>query len=154
MSEKIDLGVELMLDRCPSKFYSSSVIVSGMLPMVIAYLVVAVVAGFLLSKAVPLPAVFIILGVLFLLMFFVMFSLLKGMCKRLSQCHIRVCENGIEGIVCLGQTNSTFCVGYDEISAVQTGENRILITVSYGALNLPVHEPEKLADLIREKAQL
>ena len=154
MREKIDLGSELMKDSCPKKYYSNSVMVSGMLPSVLAFLVVAVLIGFFLHKVMKLTVLLIIMGVLFVLMFVGMFSLFRGMCKRLSETKISVCENGIEGIVCLGQMNSTFCVGYDEISKVQTGTDRIVITVSYGTLNLLVHEPETLADLIREKADL
>jgi len=154
MREKINPGTELMHDSCPKKYYSNSVIVSGMLPSILAFLVVAALVSFFLHKVMDLTVILIVVGVLFVLMFIGMFSLFRGMCKRLSETKISVCENGIEGVVCLGQMNSTFCVGYDEISKVQTGTDRIVITVSYGTLNLLVHEPEQLADLIREKAEL
>ena len=154
MHEKINPGNELMHDSCPKKYYSNSVIVSGMLPSILAFLVVAALVSFFLHKVMDLTVILIVVGVLFVLMFIGMFSLFRGMCKRLSETKISVCENGIEGVVCLGQMNSTFCVGYDEISKVQTGTDRIVITVSYGTLNLLVHEPEQLADLIREKAEL
>jgi len=154
MSEKIDLGSELMQDSCPKHHYSSSTIISGMLPSIVAFLVVAVIVGFLLSKAMSLPVILIILGIFFLLMLFGMTTLFRGLCKRLSETRISVCEKGIEGVVCLGQTNSSFCVEYEDISRIQTGPERIVITVSYGTLNLLVHKPEELAELIREKAGL
>ena len=154
MSEKIDLGSELMHDSCPKHHYSTSTIVKGMLPSAIAFLVVAAIAAFLMAKVMKPIIILIILGGLFLLMLLGMTTLFRGLCKRLSETHISVCEYGIEGVLCLGQTNSSFCVEYEDISRVQTGPERIVITVPYGTLNLIVHKPEELAELIREKAGL
>lgn len=154
MSEPIQLGNELLRDCCPKSHYSASTIVSGLLPSLIAYVLVAVFAGSLMTPAIPLPVVVAIMAALLALLGGFMFSMFKKLAKRLSETYISVCEDGITGIVCLGQTNSTFCVRHEEISKVITGKDRIVITVPNGTLNLIVHEPEKLAELIREKADL
>ena len=154
MSETVHLGSELLRDSCPKSHYSAASIISSILPGLIIYVLVAIFAGSLMTPSLPLPAVVAIMVALLALLGGVMFSMFKKLAKRLSETYISVCEDGITGIVCLGQVNSTFCVRHEEISAVITGKDRIVITVPNGTLNLIVHEPEKLADLIREKAEL
>lgn len=154
MSQPTELGSELLRDSCPKSYYSKRVVISSMLPGMLAFLLVAVCAGFLLSQAMEMDNVIFFLGLFFVVMTLMLYSLFNGMCKRLSQTYICVCEQGIHGVMCLGQKNQSFCVRYEDVTAVTTAKDRIVITVTKGIANLLVHNPEELADLIKTKAGL
>ena len=151
----MDLGQEILRDKCPEKYCSKNSFFSDILPILLASVVVAIMSGTMFNKAginIFTTVVMDVLVIMFLCgLFLVLFS---GVKKRLAQTYISVCEKGICGIRAInGYKNGMFEIVYADILKVTNKGERVIIETKIGKIIMTLSKAEETVNLIKEKCE-
>ena len=114
------MGNELKRDFCPPKHCSQGSVFSESVPSLIALVIVTFFSGRLFQTSGMDIAVTIVIEIVFAsVLYGLVFTMLRGMKKRLAETYISVCENGVCGICPKnGYKNREFSLEYSEITKV------------------------------------
>lgn len=149
----MELGKEIKKDFCPPKYCTKGSIIKDSIPTLVALALVTFFSGNLFyASGLELVVTIIIEVAVAVLLYGLMFLMLRGMKTRLAETYISVCENGVCGICPKnGFKNREFSILYSDIRKVSAKGDRFILYASKGNVTLTLQDAEATCAQIQQK---
>jgi len=149
----MEFGNELARDTCPEKYCAQKNVFIESLPTLIAVVIVAFFSGNLFNSSGMSQVTVIVIELVFVfVMYALMYTMFRGMKKRLAETYISVCDYGVRGICPKnGFANREFALNYGEITKIQAKGDRLFLQTQKGNVVLTLHNAAEISALIQSK---
>ena len=154
MTGQPNLGAEIRRSTIPQKYMTNSSLIGDIIPTAIAFLLVELYSGTLLSGTMGAVMSFVISLIIYCIFMTIMYFVFKAMRKKQAQTYITVCEYGIYGTCARGMNLCNYVVPYSDIKSVSGKRETLRITsASCGSIIHMLPDAPEIATLIQSRMQ-